>query len=375
LHGYYVGLKALNDVAYNIWRGNYRNFLYQIDANATSQGYWRVGSKNQPYGRFARGFNNAQNKNTLYFDIDDVFFCGNALGGRYDVKVRVVYFDKGEGSWALKYHATGNAEKTAYTLTKTNSGQWKEKIVSISDGQFSNGGPRSADLMLVNTDSEDDIFHMVEIIREQGDRRGCWGDGTPCDDGCGTTSNAAPSVALNAPSHNATFTAGESITLTASASDPDGSVDNVVFFSGSTQIGSSTAVPHTVSWSNAPAGTHSLTAKAIDNEGLSRVSSPVTIMVKATSGGGGNDEQCPATTTLVCGTSGGVAGGTATNIMATTIGGWNAGQHFYFTGIDFGSGYDSAAIKMGHIGGEQTVELRTGSASGTLIATIPVTAE
>jgi hypothetical protein len=162
LHPYYINLKALNDVAYNIWPGNYRNFLYQIDANQTSQGYWRVGPKSQPYGRFARGFNHEEGKDTLFFDIDDEFFSDNKLNN-CEVTVRVVYFDEGEGSWALKYHASDDTEKTAYTLTKTNTGQWKEKSITISDGMFSNGCKKNADLMLVNTDNQNDIFHMVEI--------------------------------------------------------------------------------------------------------------------------------------------------------------------------------------------------------------------
>lgn len=162
LHGYYVKIKALNDVAYNIWAGNYRNFLYQIDANETSQGYWRVGPKSQPYGRFARGFNHAEGKNTLFFDIDDDFFSNNPSDS-LKITLRVVYYDKGEGSWALKYHASGDKEKTAFTLKKTNTGKWKHKIVNIPDGMFSNGCENNADLMLVNTDNEDDIFHMLEI--------------------------------------------------------------------------------------------------------------------------------------------------------------------------------------------------------------------
>jgi len=162
LFKYFKEIGALNDVAYNIWPGNYRNFLYQIDANATSQGHWRVGPKSQPYGRFARGFNHAEGKDTLFFDIDDDFFSNNKVNS-CEVTVRVVYYDEGEGSWALKYHASGNTEKTAFTVTKTNTGQRKEKIISVSDGVFSNGCKRNADLMLVNADNHDDIFHMVEI--------------------------------------------------------------------------------------------------------------------------------------------------------------------------------------------------------------------
>jgi len=54
--------KRMNDVAWNIEAGNYRRYLEQYDPNGTSQGYWRVGPKDQPYGRFARGFDAAAGK-------------------------------------------------------------------------------------------------------------------------------------------------------------------------------------------------------------------------------------------------------------------------------------------------------------------------
>ena len=66
---------------------------------------------------------------------------------------------------------------TALRVRKTNTGRWLERTVEISDGYFGNRCPRKSDLMLVNTDAEDDIFHMVEMTRETGDRKGYWGDG------------------------------------------------------------------------------------------------------------------------------------------------------------------------------------------------------
>ena len=159
-----ANMAALNDVGYNIWPDNYGVFLTQIDANATSQGYWRVGPKNQPYGRFARGFNNSKNKNRLRFNVDDRMFGRKPLAGKERVQVRVVYFDEGTGTWALNYDSTGENNKQAYRVTKTNSGKWKEKIVTLKDANFGNRGPQNSDLSLVNTDALDDIFHMVEVI-------------------------------------------------------------------------------------------------------------------------------------------------------------------------------------------------------------------
>ena len=168
---------SVNPVGYNIWRDNYGMYLVQRDPVETSQGYWRVGPKDQPYGLFARGFNHAAGKDAMYFDVDDGFFFDKPLGGAYPVKVRIVYFDKGTGNWELQYDAATGPSKTALRVEKTNTGRWLEKTVEINDGYFGNRCPRKSDLMLVNTDAEDDVFHMVELTRETGDRKGHWGDG------------------------------------------------------------------------------------------------------------------------------------------------------------------------------------------------------
>jgi hypothetical protein len=101
----------------------------------------------------------------MRFDIKDSFFSGKPLGGAYPVTVRVVYFDQGTGKWSLQYDAVKDAKKTAFTVTKTNSGTWKERVVTLNNAQFGNGCPGGGDLMLVNEDAEDDIFHMIELTR------------------------------------------------------------------------------------------------------------------------------------------------------------------------------------------------------------------
>ena len=161
---------GLNDAGWNIFRGNYERFLHQVNANETSVGWWRVGrmiTKSTPvYARFARGFDNANGKNNMYFNINDKFFSNAALNGAYPVTVRVVYYNNGTGQWALKYDAVGNSQKTAYTVTKSNSGTWKEKSVTLNDAYFGNRCPNNSDLMLTSVDNNDDIFHMIELTRD-----------------------------------------------------------------------------------------------------------------------------------------------------------------------------------------------------------------
>jgi hypothetical protein len=87
--------------------------------------------------------------------------------------------------------------------------------------------------------------------------------------------NQPPTVALTAPADGATFSAGSTIYLEATASDSDDSVASVVFSSGATHIGTDETgpSPYTAQWVNVQPGTHTLTATAFDTAGGSSTSS------------------------------------------------------------------------------------------------------
>jgi xylan 1,4-beta-xylosidase len=92
-------------------------------------------------------------------------------------------------------------------------------------------------------------------------------------------SNNPPTVTLTAPSNNSSFTTLQSITLTATASDADGTVSKVDFYDGTTLIGTDNSSPYSFTWSGASSGTHSITAIATDNLGQTATSTAVTITV------------------------------------------------------------------------------------------------
>ena len=171
-----TSFNALNDVGWAIYPGNIEMYLSQIDPAGTSQGLWRVGPQDQAYGRFARRFDHAHGKDRINFNIDDQFFFGQPLNGAYPITIRVVYLDQGSGQWALTYDAVGNPDKTAIIVTKTNTGRWMEQTVTLNDGYFGNRGPNQADLSLVNLDSDNDTFHMIELTRATGYRTGYFGE-------------------------------------------------------------------------------------------------------------------------------------------------------------------------------------------------------
>ena len=157
------------------------------------------------------------------------------------------------------------------------------------------------------------------------------------DDGATTTSaaraitvnvpaNQPPSVALTAPAAGASFTAPANITVSANASDTDGSIARVDFYQGSTSIGSDTTSPYSITWSNVLAGAYSLTAVARDNAGAPTTSAArsVTVTGGLPSGWTGADVGSPA-----------IAGSTAYNAGTFTIRGagediWQASDQFHF---------------------------------------------
>jgi len=159
---YLFEAKAMNDVGFDLIARNYSRFITQIDANETSVGLWRVGPIDQPYGRYARGFENSSGRNRMYFDLDDNFL---SMKTKKPITLKIIYLDKGTGKFSVRYDSLTDNDKTAVSITKTNSGRWVSKSITIEDGAFANKGLRNSDFSLVNEDNEDDVFHMIEIIK------------------------------------------------------------------------------------------------------------------------------------------------------------------------------------------------------------------
>jgi hypothetical protein len=81
--------------------------------------------------------------------------------------------------------------------------------------------------------------------------------------------NAAPSATLTAPLAGAIYVLGDPVTVSATATDPDGSVVSVEFFNGAISLGNGTlaAGVYSLTFTPSVAGPISLTAKATDNLG------------------------------------------------------------------------------------------------------------
>ncbi len=101
----------------------------------------------------------------------------------------------------------------------------------------------------------------------------------PCDGG----TNTAPSVSIISPQSGTTFTVGDNISISANASDSDGTIAKVEFLIDGNIILEDVSSPYTTNWVSV-AGNHSITARATDNEGAVTVSAVVSITVNQGTG-------------------------------------------------------------------------------------------
>jgi RHS repeat-associated protein len=93
--------------------------------------------------------------------------------------------------------------------------------------------------------------------------------------------NAPPAVTLASPAGNALFTAPASITLTADATDTDGTIARVEFFRDAALIATVTSAPYRFALTDVAAGNATFSARATDDRGASASSAPVTVLVNA----------------------------------------------------------------------------------------------
>ncbi len=95
------------------------------------------------------------------------------------------------------------------------------------------------------------------------------------------STNTKPTVAITTPAEGSTYKEPATITVEASASDSDGTIQRVVFYANGAPIGVATSSPYTVTWNNVPAGSYALTAIATDDQFGATTSAAVNIIVLA----------------------------------------------------------------------------------------------
>ncbi|MEM6766398.1 MAG: Ig-like domain-containing protein [Bacteroidota bacterium] len=89
-----------------------------------------------------------------------------------------------------------------------------------------------------------------------------------------------PTVALTAPSDGDSFIEGEEVSLSATATDTDGTVVAVSFYYENILIGVDSISPYTTTWSGTTFGSYNVYAIAEDSDGLSATSDTALISIK-----------------------------------------------------------------------------------------------
>lgn len=152
------------------------------------------------------------------------------------------------------------------------------KVNRVPDGVSLNGNPltQRSDL---NAEGwiYDTATSTVSIRRSAGTAVAMSFSGPP--------SNIYPTVNLSAP--GSIYTAPASFTLTATATDPDGTISKVEFYQNGVLVSTKTAAPYSHPVQNLPVGNYSFTARAYDNQDAVSISSAVTIVVSPAGQAGG----------------------------------------------------------------------------------------
>ncbi|OQY49313.1 MAG: hypothetical protein B6240_03610 [Desulfobacteraceae bacterium 4572_87] len=95
---------------------------------------------------------------------------------------------------------------------------------------------------------------------------GVWKEMGGCD------GNAAPTVVITSPLDGDRFDSGETVILSADATDPDGTIAQVAFFVNGVFLGVDADAPYSLSWEDVPEGAHLITAVATDDRGAAGIS-------------------------------------------------------------------------------------------------------
>ncbi|GGX31248.1 CehA/McbA family metallohydrolase [Aquimarina muelleri] len=135
----------------------------------------------------------------------------------------------------------------------------------------------NVDISYVITSSNNDSYY-VKVTQEDGDEA----ISSPIFIE-GNIGNTPPIVSLTSPEAGSLFSNGTTITLSANAKDTDGSISRVDFYNGVQKIGEVLSSPYRFTWANVGSGDYQLIVKAIDDQGMFGVSTPVNIKVSDSS--------------------------------------------------------------------------------------------
>jgi pectate lyase len=251
-----------------------------------------------------------------YYNSSNTSYCVG-VGKECHIRLENTHFDNVEDPWA-DYGGSSDGEIGWSGL----------KFEGVSQPTFmSNSYPVFSPPYSYNLDPVDNVESLVKA-----------GAGNVLG---GVVYNNPPSVSITSPSNGASFDEPASITISASASDSDGSVSKVEFYQGSTSLGTDYSSPYSITWSNVAAGSYSLTAIATDNDGSSTTSSAVNVNVSGNGNNNGGDCDNPVTISIPFSKNGSGEFCWKTSDDISTINSWNL-EKLQINGVDYTNTWSSS---------------------------------
>ena len=162
---------------------------------------------------------------------------------------------------------SGRHSRYVATITETNT--WQRLVFSLLDQPDPSASSTSVSKMILlfasNTYTAD-TYYFDNLDSYNADN--------------GEVGNQSPVVSITAPTDGAIFDQGQTISISADASDSDGSIQQVEFFVNGNSIGIDSVAPYSVMW-QVVSGNSVITAIATDNELATTTSSNVGVTGQA----------------------------------------------------------------------------------------------
>lgn len=96
----------------------------------------------------------------------------------------------------------------------------------------------------------------------------------------GQANNVPPTVSISSPQNNSTYNTPATFSVTANASDLDGTISRVEFYQNNVKIGEDSASPYTFAVNGLTTGSYVFSAAAIDNRSARTVSQSINVVVR-----------------------------------------------------------------------------------------------
>lgn len=250
---------------------------------------------------------------------------GTLVGGSNTVTLSLPWSPTAAGTYTLTAIASDSSSATGNTLTSTpvtvtisplrlatlvapannasvpqNSQIFLRSTATMSDGVVSKVdflmGPNAGAAVVIGTATSPPFNQAVTISNAPGTyvlfARATASDGTTQFSSAvsslfvSTAIGAGPTVTLTAPTSSDIVSVGNSVTVSATASDSDGFIPNtnpggVTFYADGEPIATDLSAPYSAAWTPGVAKSVSLQAQATDDRGNTRLSAPVSVNVLA----------------------------------------------------------------------------------------------